>query len=151
MMVPSGVEQIGPLVFSECNHLTAVDWHPLTIPEGTFKRCTSLTDYTVPEGVTRIYANAFDGCSNLASLMFPATLETIDPGAFKDCTSLRKVVCLSTSPPQLPFPTATAEDASLVFEDVDLSRAVLHVPASAVPAYQQSYPWRLFGRIEPLT
>lgn len=147
MAIPSGVEQIGSLVFSECKHLTEVDWHPLAIPEGTFKNCTSLTEIIVPEGVTRIYANAFDGCNRLAVLSLPATLSVIDPGAFKDCLALREVFCHGTLPPQLPFPTATAADAALVFEGVDLSQATLGVPTSAASAYQSSFPWQQFGYI----
>ena len=150
MTIPRGVEQVGALLFSECSHLTSVDWHPQAIPEGTFKNCTSLAEYAVPEGVTHIYANAFDGCSRLSRLSLPASLSTIDPGAFKDCTSLKEVVCGGATPPHLPFPTTTDADASLVFEGVNLSRAMLSVSASALSAYQQSYPWCLFGHINPL-
>jgi hypothetical protein len=150
MTIPSGVEQIGALLFSECSRLETVEWQPQTIPEGFFKNCTSLKEFVVPEGVTHIYANAFDGCSHLAVLSLPSTLATIAPGAFKDCTSLKEVTCHAATPPQLPFPTGTTADASLVFEGFDLTQATLSVPLSAISAYQSSSPWSLFGQIKSI-
>ena len=147
MTIPQGVSQVGALLFSECSHLTTVEWHPQTIPEGTFKNCKALAEYVVPEGVTHIYANAFDGCSSLAVLSLPTSLQTIAPGAFKDCSALREVVGYGVTPPELPFPTGTVADARLVFEDVDLSQVTLRVPASALSAWQQSPLWHYFGSI----
>ena len=101
----------------------------------------------MPEGVTHIYANAFDGCSRLAVLSLPSSLQTIAPGAFKDCTALHEVVGYGATPPELPFPTGPEADARLVFEDVDLSQVTLRVPAAALSAWQQSPLWRYFGSI----
>jgi hypothetical protein len=150
MTIPSGVEQIGALLFSECSHLERVEWQPQNIPEGIFKKCTSLKVFVVPEGVTHIYANAFDGCSRLAELSLPSTLATIAPGAFKDCTSLKEVTSHALTPPQLPFQTSTTADACLMFESVDLTQATLCVPVSALSAYQSSSPWSLFGQIKSI-
>ena len=111
---------------------------------------SSVRDIFLPPSLSYIAPDAFDGCSRLSRLSLPASLSTIDPGAFKDCTSLKEVVCGGATPPHLPFPTTTDADASLVFEGVNLSRATLSVPASALSAYQQSYPWCLFGHINPL-
>jgi hypothetical protein len=83
MTIPSGVEQIGALLFSECSHLERVEWQPQNIPEGIFKNCTSLKAFVVPEGVTGIQANAFDGCKNITELTLPSNVQIIEGGAFK--------------------------------------------------------------------
>ena len=150
MTIPSGVEQIGALLFSECSHLERVEWQPQNIPEGIFKNCTSLKAFVVPEGVTGIQANAFDGCSHLSVLSLPSTLSTIAPGAFKDCMSLKEVSCYALTPPQLPFMTGSMADACLIFESVDLTQATLSVPVSVLSAYQSLSPWSLFGQIKSM-
>ena len=143
--IPEGVEQLGALLFCECTHLTSVEWHPQTVPEGTFKNCTALVEVRVPEGVTHIQANAFDGCSNLSTLTLPSTLGTIAPGAFKDCRSLKDVYCLSAQVPSLPYSIESTSD--LIFENIDLSTATLHVPASALEVYRITPPWSTFGKL----
>ena len=46
--------------------------------------------------------------------------------------------------------TPQVEDIN-VFYNVNLSELVLHVPASAIEDYQNTYPWSQFGKIVPLT
>lgn len=51
-----------------------------------FIRCfagSALTSMAVPEGVTNIGANAFNGCSQLTSLTLPTSITTIGLGAFQ--------------------------------------------------------------------
>lgn len=50
--------------------------------------CPTMTSLVVPEGVTRVGANAFDGCFDLASLTIPRSVTTIGSYAFNYCTSL---------------------------------------------------------------
>ena len=53
----------------------------------------TVTHITFPEGVTTIANYAFNGCTGLTSVTFPATarLTTIDYGAFQGCTGLTSV------------------------------------------------------------
>ena len=48
---------------------------------------------------------AFAGCSGLKSIMFSCGLERIKAGAFNGCTNLRTVVCETLEPPILEYPT----------------------------------------------
>jgi len=48
-----------------------------TIPAGTFKGCTALTNITLPVTVTTIDASAFSGCSALATITIPGTVTII--------------------------------------------------------------------------
>lgn len=45
----------------------------------------------VKDGTTAIQANAFSGCSGLATLILPEGLKSIGANAFKNCTSLTEV------------------------------------------------------------
>ena len=55
--------------------------------------------------VTTIGCCAFAGCSGLKSIMFSCGLERIKAGAFNGCTNLRTVVCETLEPPILEYPT----------------------------------------------
>ncbi|MDE6585397.1 MAG: leucine-rich repeat protein [Clostridia bacterium] len=46
----------------------------------------------IPEGVTSIKENAFEGCTQIISVTLPSTLTSIGQDAFKDCTRIIEVV-----------------------------------------------------------
>ena len=50
-----------------------------------------MTSIVIPEGVTSIEGQAFDGCSNLTSISLPKTLTSIDKKAFSECSSLSSI------------------------------------------------------------
>lgn len=47
-----------------------------------------VTDYVIPEGVTGIRGNGFNGMYNLRSITFPSTIKDINRYAFMDCPNL---------------------------------------------------------------
>ena len=51
----------------------------------------TMTELTVPDGVTGIYDSVFKGLSSLESVIIPASVKYINSTAFEDCTSLKKV------------------------------------------------------------
>ena len=51
----------------------------------------NITSVEIEKGITRICTKAFDGCSRLASVTIPGTVETIGSEAFKNCSALEKV------------------------------------------------------------
>ena len=81
--------------------------------DSAFFKCSSLTEITIPEGVTKIGTNAFYGCSQLTSITIPSTIKNMDTAfpsnpklsqvtltngiyrisssAFKDCTGLTEI------------------------------------------------------------
>jgi hypothetical protein len=53
-----------------------------------FAQCASLTSVVIPEAVTAIGDNAFNGCTSLTSISLPATAITLGFQAFANCTAL---------------------------------------------------------------
>ena len=62
-----------------------------TIGDYAFLLCTSLTEVTIPEGVTSIEKGAFGACSSLTEVMIPKNVTSIGRTAFANCTSLTEV------------------------------------------------------------
>jgi hypothetical protein len=78
-------------VFSDCTELTSIQWPTSMkrIEYGTFKGCTGLTSYTVPDHITEIgsYAFAYTGISE-NTFSFPSSITTIPDGMFEGCENL---------------------------------------------------------------
>ena len=56
-----------------------------------FAFCGNLKAISIPDGVTRIAAHAFNGCSALAKVEFPDSVKEIGSSAFRNCDSLKSV------------------------------------------------------------
>ncbi len=70
----------------------------LTIPSGVtsighdaFLNYTNLTSVTIPSSVTYLDVSAFNGCTNLANVTLPSSLTKIEQWAFHGCTSLTRI------------------------------------------------------------
>ena len=65
-----------------------LDGHPVTmIGEEAFKDNQSLTEVTVPEGITDLCNLAFSGCKNLAYIRIPNSLRRVSRDAFDGCSA----------------------------------------------------------------
>ena len=83
--IPDGSNSGG--VFGNCSSLTNI-----TLPEGittigayAFGYCSSLTNITLPEGVTTIGRYVFRLCRRLESITIPQRVTTIGSNAFEGC------------------------------------------------------------------
>lgn len=84
-----------PLHYAHHLYINGSEVKDLVIPEGItsipsqfFNGCTGFTSVTFPNTLTTIGSNAFSGCRSLTSLTFPNTLTSINSGAFDSCSSL---------------------------------------------------------------
>ena len=59
-----------------------------SIRNGAFSGCSSLTDITIPNGVTSIGNSAFSGCRSLTAITIPDGVTSIGYWAFRDCRNL---------------------------------------------------------------
>ena len=57
----------------------------------TFSHCKNLTDVTLPNNATYIWAWAFDDCSSLKNITIPDSVTSIRNCAFKGCSSLTNI------------------------------------------------------------
>ena len=62
-----------------------------TVAQDGFSGCTDLASVSLPETLEYIGKAAFFGCSGLRSIKLPSGLKTIDSNAFSDCTGLTEV------------------------------------------------------------
>ncbi|HFI0644478.1 TPA: leucine-rich repeat protein [Streptococcus suis] len=82
----------GDGAFIDSKSLVNISLAPGTtkIIDGLF-RGTGFSEFTVPEGITEIGANAFSENGNLTTIILPSTLRTIGANAFSN-TSLKRIV-----------------------------------------------------------
>lgn len=62
-----------------------------SIGEGAFNGCTNLTSVIIPNTVTSIGKNAFFYCTSLVSVSIPASVTSIGNGTFNGCSSLASI------------------------------------------------------------
>ncbi len=59
-----------------------------SIADNAFQGCSILESVSIPASVTSISRDAFSGCTSLVSIRIPSSVTEIGGGAFADCTSL---------------------------------------------------------------
>ena len=124
--------EFSSIVFEESSEL-------VKIGESVFQYNSRLTEpVIIPEGVTTLGNNVFDGCSTLSSITLPSTLTTIGNSAFKNCYGITNLVCNATMPPIV---------GSGAFDGVVKDNFTLQVPEAAVSRYQTASGWNEFKRI----
>ena len=71
------------------------------IGDNTFDGCGSLKSVTIPDSVTTIGNYAFYNCGRLSSITIPSSITNIGDSAFIGCQSLNEITCLATTAPTL--------------------------------------------------
>ena len=93
----------------------------------TYPQNKSGSKYEVPKTVKSIELMAFEGNTNLSTVIIPDNVEEINGSAFKDCTSLSKVVL----PSNLKIITAWTFNNCSSLTDIDIPASVTTVGVSA--------------------
>ena len=107
IVIPDSVNEMYSDAFKYCSNLTSIvfpkevllwgftwDEHceENCIGEGAFSGCSSIKSMVIPQGVTRIDAEAFKDCISLKSIVIPNSVCEIYYEAFSNCTSLENIV-----------------------------------------------------------
>ncbi len=109
--LPATVTQVDYIAFNDCPALTQVNYggtlvqwmaidfgwygNPLAYGHHLFIDGQEVTNLVIPEGVTIVKSNAFQGCTGLETVTFPSTLDSVGNSAFVDCSNLARVYCSS--------------------------------------------------------
>lgn len=119
---------IDRLAFYACNSLT-----DMTIPKGitgigtgAFQDCTGLVRVTISDSVTSIGASSFRGCTKLTNILIPDSVTDIGYRAFEGCTELTKIT--------LPFAGAKKDDNANTHFGYIFGASNSGANASCVPA-----------------
>lgn len=111
----------------------------MAIGAGAFSGNWRLTGtVTINQEIQSIGNNAFYGCRGIEGVIFENGVEVIGSGAFSNCSGINRIVCKSSTPPNV------LEGA---FDGVPKDAFTLEVPASAVQKYQVAEGWKDFKRI----
>lgn len=109
--ISESITSIGNYVFDACPNLENIDVNTenqyYSSENGilfnkdkteliTYPRGKSEQSYTVPDSVTNIAVNSFEGCSSLTSVILPDTLKGIGDYAFFGCVNLTSLVIPSS-------------------------------------------------------
>ncbi len=84
---------LGTFLFRHNTEITSIRLpDTLTVIESNaFEGCSALKTVTIPDSVTSIQGNAFYDCSSLSSVKLPSALKTIEDSTFTGCVSLNEI------------------------------------------------------------
>lgn len=99
--IPNNVGRIEPYTFEGCTNLKTVILPERVTENGyiyinsdAFSNCTALQSIRIPEGTTGLLSYSFYGCSNLETVIIPASINNkkrFSEDAFIDCDKLTKI------------------------------------------------------------
>lgn len=142
VIVSEGVSNIGDFAFYGCSTLTTVSIpnSVTSIGADAFNGC-ALTSIEIPEGVTSIGEEAFTECHNLMTIDISSSVNYMGAEAFSYCPNVSSITCRSITPP-----STTGFGA---FLQIDESIPV-YVPAASVDLYKNATVWSNFTNIQAI-
>ena len=139
IVIPGKVGRMDANIFEGCSKLASVTFskdadgktNVSSIKPYVFKDCVELTSVAVPDSVTEIGNNAFEGCVKLASVTFSSQkdLTTIGAEAFMGCTNL---VTINLPNQSLRSLGAKAFYNCAKLEELDFSSSIKELPSEVI-------------------
>ena len=138
--IKDGIVGIGHGAFAGCKGLESVNIPDsvTSIGDFAFFDCKGLTFINIPDSVTSIGDRAFYRCTGLTSVNIPDSVTSIGGFAFDGCDELTDVYCYAENVPSTE---------RKVFNNSNIRKATLHVPAASIEQYKATAPWSNFGTI----
>lgn len=112
-----------------------------SVGDNAFNGCNRLKSVTIPNSVTSIGNYAFYDCNRLTAVTIPNSVTYIGDQVFGRCSGLKSTYCQAVIPPR-------AYDYT--FPSIVLKECKLYVPAGALAGYESTDPWRNFWNIEEM-
>jgi hypothetical protein len=141
--IGDGVTSIGNCAFQYCYELYSltIGNSVTSIGNNAFDFCEKLRSVTIPNSVSYIGEKAFNWCTDLRSIILGGNVKEIGPYAFAECWYAYNVYCYAENAPDI---------SASVFDNSQITKHVLHVPAGSVEAYQAAGTWGNFKEILPI-
>ena len=122
-------ETSNPLYYAHHLYLNHQEIKDLKIPESitsikdnTFQGCSGLTSVTIPNSFTSIGDYAFSGCSGLTSVTIPTSVTSIGNNAFYGCNGLIK----SAYPDNLQNPFRNGKSISYPAKNSKIEKGIIY-------------------------
>lgn len=153
IFIPKGVTSIYSTSFNYCGNLSTISVSDENTTYDSRNNCNAIIQTAtnqivrgtfntiIPNTVTSIGDNAFNGINSLTSIVIPESVTSIGQQAFRLCNSLVEVVCKAKVAPQLK---------SEAFSYGILPKATLYVPEESVESYKADSEWKKFADIQSL-
>ena len=149
--ISDNVTSIGEQAFYDCKNLVAFhgkyasnDNLSLIVNNvlRNFAMACGASEYTIPDGVTAIGDDAFEGCSKLSHVTIPSSVTLIGKRSFCNCDGLTNVYCKAITPPVL------GDNNVFCYSSGQLLRCKIYVPIESVSEYRMANKWNnLYDRI----
>lgn len=111
----------------------------VTVADGAFEKCASITEVVFNEGVETIGKRVFFGCNELKTVVLPSSVKSIGYGFLYDTNMMESFECRAVNPP-------VCDDNC--FYGMFMESCKLKVSVQSVEDYSSSREWRKFNDIE---
>ena len=128
--LPSKLYEIPSYCFQNDSNLLNVEGikNVKKIGSDAFSKCISLPSTIELDSIEQIVWYSFEGCTNLRTIVLGPNCSEIGTGSF-EYKSLTDIYCYAATPPDVSH------------FDLGSATFTLHVPASAINEYKESYSW----------
>lgn len=166
LFLPNNTRILGSSSLRKCNKLSQFDMPDSVkiISDDAFAECMMLDSLQLPEALDSIGTTAFDGNFEIKFSAFPSglkgigkyafhgikslttiylskSLKTLGMGAFNNCSSIISVTAEAETPIDL-------SKRPYMFDGIDFSQCVLHIPFMSKKAYAEADQWKNFVLIQ---
>ena len=147
--IPASVTEIADDAFRNCSALATVTVDEANSVYDSRDNCNAIVvsatntlllgckNTFIPQSVTALGKNSFDGCTGLTKIIIPSTVEAIGSYAFRSCGSLTTVTARNETPVTISSASTFSNRAN----------ATLYVPKASLEAYKAANRWKDFNPI----
>jgi len=167
MFIPASVTYLNNNPFYDCAGMTTVTVDPANQDNESVdgvlfsKGLTTImyyppahsgSNYVIPSTVDYVREGVFMNCTGLTSVTIPSSVTTIRSRMFSGCTGMTSINAYSPAPIDLVTANHPGHTSDAVFQGVDTTTCVLHVPVGSKSLYASAFQWKGFTNIvEDLT